>query len=133
MSFCGWSSGEQYKNHFEPGKSGDPKTAVDTDTNFCVTFPTLSKSVKAVCKPFPYFFSLPGVYACSKCGAELFHSTKKFEHSSPWPAFTETVTPDCLSKRQESTSALKVSCAKCGNGLGHEFLNDGPNAAQSRF
>ena len=28
--------------------------------------------------------------------------------------------------------ALKVSCAKCGNGLGHEFLGDGPQGG-SRF
>lgn len=76
---------------------------------------------------------LPGVYVCSKCGNELFHSTKKFEHSSPWPAFTETVRPDSVSKYEESPSALKVSCAKCGNGLGHEFLNDGPKKGQSRF
>lgn len=74
-----------------------------------------------------------GVYVCSKCGNELFHSTKKFEHSSPWPAFTETVKPDSVAKHKESASALKVRCAKCGNGLGHEFLNDGPTRGQSRF
>lgn len=27
----------------------------------------------------------------------------------------------------------QVSCGKCGNGLGHEFLNDGPKKGQSRF
>lgn len=27
----------------------------------------------------------------------------------------------------------QVSCGKCGNGLGHEFLNDGPKRGQSRF
>ena len=30
-------------------------------------------------------------------------------------------------------TTLQVSCAKCGNGLGHEFLGDGPKAGQSRF
>ncbi|KAL5473118.1 hypothetical protein EMCRGX_G027564 [Ephydatia muelleri] len=74
-----------------------------------------------------------GVYVCSKCGNELFYSAKKFKHSSPWPAFTETVRPDSVTKRKESASALKVHCAKCGNGLGHEFLNDGPKKGQSRF
>ena len=77
--------------------------------------------------------SSTGVYACSKCEAELFHSTKKFEHSSPWPAFTDTVGPKVLSKRPDGPMAFKVSCAKCGNGLGHEFPNDGPKAGQSRF
>ena len=70
---------------------------------------------------------------CSKCDNELFLSTKKFEHSSPWPAFTETVTPESVSKRTESPGALKVSCGKCGNSLGHEFVNDGPKGGQSRF
>ncbi|KAF1657507.1 Methionine-R-sulfoxide reductase B1, partial [Aptenodytes patagonicus] len=55
------------------------------------------------------------------------------EHSSPWPAFTETVHEDSVSKRKERPGALKVSCGKCGNGLGHEFLNDGPKRGQSRF
>ncbi len=74
-----------------------------------------------------------GVYVCSKCSNELFYSSQKFEHSSPWPAFTNTVRPDSLSKYEESPGALKVSCGKCGNGLGHEFLNDGPVKGQSRF
>ena len=51
---------------------------------------------------------LTGVYACSKCGVDLFYSEKKFQHSSPWPAFTETVRPDSLSKRPDGPSALKV-------------------------
>lgn len=27
----------------------------------------------------------------------------------------------------------QVRCGKCGNGLGHEFVNDGPKRGQSRF
>uniref|UniRef100_A0AAN0ICP5 peptide-methionine (R)-S-oxide reductase n=2 Tax=Amphimedon queenslandica TaxID=400682 RepID=A0AAN0ICP5_AMPQE len=72
-----------------------------------------------------------GVYCCSNCKEPLFHSTKKFEHSSPWPAFSDTVAPDSVSKRPDG-SAWKVSCSKCGNGLGHEFVGDGPNG-KSRF
>ena len=78
-------------------------------------------------------FLISGIYVCSKCGNELFYSTSKFQHSSPWPAFTSTVKSDSVSKYEESRSALKVSCGKCGNGLGHEFLNDGPKSGQSRF
>ncbi|WAQ95897.1 MSRB1-like protein [Mya arenaria] len=74
-----------------------------------------------------------GVYACSNCGTELFHSASKYNHHTPWPAFNATITPDCLSKVPESTNAIKISCAKCGNGLGHEFLGDGPKKGQSRF
>lgn len=28
---------------------------------------------------------------------------------------------------------LQVRCGKCGNGLGHEFVNDGPAKGLSRF
>uniref|UniRef100_A0A671M0Q8 Methionine sulfoxide reductase B1a n=1 Tax=Sinocyclocheilus anshuiensis TaxID=1608454 RepID=A0A671M0Q8_9TELE len=56
-----------------------------------------------------------GMYVCAKCGHELFSSRSKYEHSSPWPA------QQC------------VKCGKCGNGLGHEFVNDGPKHGLSRF
>lgn len=28
---------------------------------------------------------------------------------------------------------VQVLCGKCGNGLGHEFLSDGPEEGMSRF
>uniref|UniRef100_A0A8C9SGA1 Methionine sulfoxide reductase B1 n=2 Tax=Scleropages formosus TaxID=113540 RepID=A0A8C9SGA1_SCLFO len=74
-----------------------------------------------------------GVYVCSKCGNELFSSRSKFKHSSPWPAFSETIHENSVSKYLERPGAFKVSCGKCGNGLGHEFLNDGPQKGTSRF
>jgi len=74
-----------------------------------------------------------GVYCCSECGYELFSSKTKYEHHTPWPAFTETIHPDSVSKKIESATALKISCGKCGNPLGHEFLGDGPGGKGSRF
>ncbi|GAU97861.1 hypothetical protein RvY_09088 [Ramazzottius varieornatus] len=78
-----------------------------------------------------------GVYACSVCGFELFPSISKYEHSSPWPAFSRTMHPDSVKKEpevipQSKPNALKVSCGQCGQGLGHEFLQDGPDGG-SRF
>ncbi|CAG0914525.1 unnamed protein product [Notodromas monacha] len=73
-----------------------------------------------------------GTYVCSECSHPLFTSRSKYEHSSPWPAFTETLRADSLKKVLESPGALKVSCGKCGNPLGHEFLKDGPDG-KSRF
>lgn len=113
---------------------------------------------------------------CSECGHELFCSTSKFEHSSPWPAFSKTIHEDSVSKEPEAwgpvkvkshmsnqndvghicfafhaehvikitscfsclvrdvlINALQVSCGRCGNGLGHEFLYDGPAEGLSRF
>lgn len=81
-----------------------------------------------------------GIYVCPKCGHKLFSAKAKYKHNTPWPAFTETISVDSVSKRDEtetmtssSAKALKVSCGKCGNGLGHEFLQDGPDGVSSRF
>ncbi|KAF3846414.1 hypothetical protein F7725_003492 [Dissostichus mawsoni] len=106
MSYCSFSGGEVYKNHF-----------------------------------------LPGIYVCSECGHKLFSSMSKFEHSTPWPAFSQTIHEDSVTKHPEAWGPLKVlrfdepflmlisqvSCGKCGNGLGHEFLYDGPKEGLSRF
>ncbi|CAG7837826.1 unnamed protein product [Allacma fusca] len=77
----------------------------------------------------------PGIYVCSNCGYELFSSKQKYDHHSPWPAFTQTIHKDSVSKKAEmgSPRAFKVSCGKCANPLGHEFLKDGPNKTSSRF
>ncbi|CAL8383207.1 unnamed protein product [Gadus morhua 'NCC'] len=75
----------------------------------------------------------PGVYVCSTCSHPLFTSRSKFAHSSPWPAFTETIREDSVTRMMESLTAFKVLCGKCGNGLGHEFVNDGPGQGLSRF
>ncbi|KAF5901865.1 methionine-R-sulfoxide reductase B1, partial [Clarias magur] len=48
-----------------------------------------------------------GTYVCSKCGYELFSSKVKYQHSSPWPAFTETIHKDSVSKVEERPGALK--------------------------
>uniref|UniRef100_F7F773 Methionine-R-sulfoxide reductase B1 n=1 Tax=Ornithorhynchus anatinus TaxID=9258 RepID=F7F773_ORNAN len=51
-----------------------------------------------------------GTYVCARCGYELFSSRSKYEHSSPWPAFTETIHPDSVAKREEPgrPNAFKV-------------------------
>ncbi|KAK1162881.1 methionine-R-sulfoxide reductase B1-like [Acipenser oxyrinchus oxyrinchus] len=53
-----------------------------------------------------------GIYVCAKCGYELFSSRCKYEHSSPWPSFTETVHEGSVSKYEEMRDALKVSSLK---------------------
>lgn len=46
---------------------------------------------------------------CARCDNELFSSAAKYKHSSPWPAFTETIHAESLTKRPESPGALKVT------------------------
>lgn len=60
----------------------------------------------------PLLLPSPGIYVCAKCGHELFSSRAKYEHSSPWPAFTETVHEDSVAKRKERPGALKVLIQK---------------------
>ena len=81
----------------------------------------------------------PGQYVCSECEYPLFSSEQKYKHHTPWPAFKNPVHPDSLAKKveneqQESSdaTAYKVSCGKCLNPLGHEFLKDGPDGVGSR-
>ena len=56
-----------------------------------------------------------GIYVCPKCGHELFSAKAKYKHNTPWPAFTETVHDDSVSKENETepqqsskAKALKV-------------------------
>ena len=51
-----------------------------------------------------------------KCGNDLFHGKSKYSHSTPWPAFSETIREDSVRKEietvpQESSraKAMKVS------------------------
>ncbi|KAK5914131.1 hypothetical protein CgunFtcFv8_008592 [Champsocephalus gunnari] len=53
---------------------------------------------------------LPGFYVCSECGHKLFSSMSKFEHSTPWPAFSQTIHEDSVTKHPEAWGPLKVSC-----------------------
>ncbi|KAK7940321.1 hypothetical protein WMY93_003647 [Mugilogobius chulae] len=69
MSYCSFTGGEEYTNHFQPG-----------------------------------------IYVCSDCGHELFSSCSKFQHSSPWPAFSQTIHPDSVSKHPEAWGPVKVCC-----------------------
>uniref|UniRef100_A0A3Q1CM19 MsrB domain-containing protein n=1 Tax=Amphiprion ocellaris TaxID=80972 RepID=A0A3Q1CM19_AMPOC len=49
----------------------------------------------------------PGMYVCSKCNHPLFSSRSKFAHSSPWPAFTDTIREDSVTKMMETLTAFK--------------------------
>lgn len=39
---------------------------------------------------------------CSKCDTELFHGKSKYDHGSPWPAFSEPINAESLRKEPES-------------------------------
>lgn len=113
MSFCSLVSKEIYKDHWKSGWWQFRRGLLLSFINATL---------------------VSGIYCCSKCTFELFSSTSKFEHESIWPAFSDTVHSNSVAKRPERgrPNTLRVYCGKCGNWLGHEFLNQGPNN-KSRF
>ncbi len=65
-----------------------------------------------------------GIYSCGACGAELFASGTKFDSGSGWPSFFESVNPDAVQLKTDTTLGMKrteVLCANCGSHLGHLF------------
>ena len=80
-----------------------------------------------------------GIYVCASCANPLFSAKSKYAHSTPWPAFTEPVSEESITKEvetepQESCDkpAMKLFCGKCKLKIGHEFVGDGPSGC-SRF
>ena len=49
-----------------------------------------------------------GKYVCKECGHDLFRSEAKFGHHTPWPAFSNTILSDSVTKKEERKGALKV-------------------------
>jgi peptide-methionine (R)-S-oxide reductase len=65
-----------------------------------------------------------GVYTCGACGNELFKSGAKFDSGSGWPSFFESVNPDSVQLKTDTSLGMtrtEVVCANCGSHLGHLF------------
>ena len=72
-----------------------------------------------------------GVYRCAACGAPLFASDEKYASGSGWPSFTDVVSQDHVTLRDDfghGMHRIEVACATCGGHLGHLF-DDGPREA----
>lgn len=70
-----------------------------------------------------------GMYVCSACGNELFHSDTKFDSASGWPSFYDVVTKGAVTLKEDKSHGMhrvEITCAKCGSHLGHVF-NDAPD------
>jgi peptide-methionine (R)-S-oxide reductase len=77
----------------------------------------------------------PGTYVCAGCNQPLFRSGTKFESGTGWPSFTETITPDAVEVRVDTSYGMRreeVLCGRCGGHLGHVFP-DGPPPTGLRY
>ena len=76
-----------------------------------------------------------GVYVCSGCGQELFHSDTKYDSGSGWPSFWTPISLDNVDLKPDHNlgmERIEVVCSKCGGHLGHVF-DDGPRPTGQRY
>lgn len=76
-----------------------------------------------------------GTYYCAVCGNKLFRSDSKFASSCGWPSFFETVRPDAVIYKDDSSHGMQrteVLCGRCNSHLGHIF-DDGPPPTGKRY
>jgi peptide-methionine (R)-S-oxide reductase len=65
-----------------------------------------------------------GLYTCRACGNDLFKSGTKFDSGCGWPSFYQSIRPEAVELRNDSTLGMQrteVLCARCGSHLGHVF------------
>ncbi|MEX0779453.1 MAG: peptide-methionine (R)-S-oxide reductase MsrB [Balneolales bacterium] len=75
-----------------------------------------------------------GVYHCAACDLPIFHSQRKYDSGSGWPAFYAPV-EESVTTRADNTFFMKrteVLCSRCDSHLGHVF-EDGPEPTGLRY
>ena len=69
----------------------------------------------------------PGTYHCRGCDLPLYPSTTKYDSTTGWPSFWDSL-PGAIGTKPDRklfTVRTEVHCRRCGSHLGHIF-DDGP-------
>ena len=94
--------------------------------------------MKGTERPFTgkyYNQKAPGIYKCVCCGSDLFDSVTKYDSGSGWPSFWQSVNPDNIEEKRDTSHSMirtEVMCGNCGAHLGHKF-DDGPKPTGLRY
>lgn len=75
-----------------------------------------------------------GTFVCAACGLPLFSSEAKFDSSTGWPSFTQSIEGHLETKRDFKLILPRTEyhCTRCGGHQGHVF-NDGPAPSGQRW
>ncbi len=75
-----------------------------------------------------------GMFVCAGCGAELFHSSQKYNSGTGWPSFFDVISGHVKTKVDTKLFSPRVEyhCANCGGHQGHVF-EDGKQPTGLRY
>lgn len=76
-----------------------------------------------------------GLYHCTCCQAELFHSENKYDSGCGWPSFDAPVSESAIRYLDDHSHGMvrvEIRCSACDSHLGHVF-EDGPQTTGQRF